>query len=59
MNKTIDQDYNPEFMLTAIELSEIAYQSVKDLPIGCVIGRNGEIIGEGHNEIFERISVFF
>jgi len=46
-------------MLTAIELSEIAYQSVKGLPIGCVIGRNGEIIGEGHNEIFERISVFF
>jgi len=30
-------------MLTAIELSEIAYQSVKGLPIGCVIGRNGEI----------------
>lgn len=47
-------NYNPEFMKRAIALSEIAYQSGKGLPIGCVIVRNGEIIGEGHNEIFLR-----
>ncbi|WP_338839274.1 nucleoside deaminase [Flavobacterium ginsenosidimutans] len=56
MTKTIDQDYNPKFMLRAIELSEIAYQSGRGLPIGCVIVKNGKIIGEGHNEIFERIN---
>ena len=56
MTKIIDNDYNPEFMLRAIELSEIAYKSGKGLPIGCVIVRNGEIIGEGHNEIFERVN---
>ncbi len=47
-------NYNPEFMKRAISLSEIAYKSGKGLPIGCVIVRNGEIIGEGHNEIFLR-----
>ena len=56
MNNSIDQDYNPKFMLKAIELSEIAYKSGKGLPIGCVIVRDGEIIGEGHNEIFERVN---
>lgn len=56
MNEKIDPDYNPNFMLKAIELSEIAYKSGKGLPIGCVIVRNGEIIGEGHNEIFERVN---
>ena len=52
-NKT-NENYNPEFMQRAISLSEIAYTSGKGLPIGCVIVRNGEIIGEGHNEIFLR-----
>jgi guanine deaminase len=47
-------NYNPEFMKRAIMLSEIAYKSEKGLPIGCVIVRNGKIIGEGHNEIFSR-----
>lgn len=56
MNETIHQDYHPKFMLRAIELSEIAYKSGKGLPIGCVIVRNGKIIGEGHNEIFERVN---
>ena len=49
-NKT--DNYNPEFMKRAILLSEIAYKSEKGLPIGCVIVKNGKIIGEGHNEIF-------
>lgn len=30
------------------------YKSGKGFPIGCVIVRNGEIVGECHNEIFER-----
>lgn len=41
-------------MQRAIELSELAYLSRKGLPIGCVIVKNGKIIGEGHNEIFFR-----
>lgn len=56
MNQEVDQNYNPKYMLRAIELSEIAYKSGKGLPIGCVITRNGEIIGEGHNEVFQRLN---
>lgn len=46
--------YNPHFMQRAIALSELSYKSGKGLPIGCVIVRDGKIIGEGHNEIFIR-----
>lgn len=46
--------YNEKFMQRAIELSQIAYQSGKGLPIGCVIVKDNKIIGEGHNEIFSR-----
>lgn len=52
----MDSNYNHEHMLRAIELSEMAYKSGKGLPIGCVITRNGEIIGEGHNEVFKRLN---
>lgn len=48
------ENYNPAFMKRAIELSEQAYKSGKGLPIGCVIVKDGQIIGEGHNEIFHR-----
>lgn len=41
-------------MQRAIELSQIAYQGGKGLPIGCVIVKDNKIIGEGHNEIFSR-----
>jgi len=41
-------------MQRAIELSELAYRSGKGLPIGCVIARDGQLLGEGHNEIFAR-----
>lgn len=47
-------EYNEIFMQRAIELSQIAYQSGKGLPIGCVIVKDNKIIGEGHNEIFSR-----
>jgi tRNA(Arg) A34 adenosine deaminase TadA len=56
MNQEVDQNYNPKYMLRAVELSEMAYKSGKGLPIGCVITRNGEIIGEGHNEVFLRMN---
>lgn len=46
--------YNEKFMQRAVELSEMAYKSGKGLPIGCVIVKDGKIIGEGHNEIFIR-----
>ncbi|MDR0228793.1 MAG: nucleoside deaminase [Flavobacteriaceae bacterium] len=46
--------YNPAFMQRAITLSQEAYTSGKGLPIGCVIVKNNQIIGEGHNEIFMR-----
>lgn len=54
MSGAKESNYNEKFMRRAIELSEIAYKSGKGLPIGCVIVKNGEIIGEGHNEIFIR-----
>jgi tRNA(Arg) A34 adenosine deaminase TadA len=50
----MNDTYNPEFMKRALELSKKAYGSGRGLPIGCVIVKNGEIIGEGHNEIFHR-----
>jgi guanine deaminase len=46
--------YNPAFMKRAVELSKMAYSGGKGLPIGCVIVRDGVIVGEGHNEIFHR-----
>ncbi len=46
--------YNEVHMRRAIELSIIAHTSGKGLPIGCVIIKNGLVIGEGHNEIFLR-----
>jgi guanine deaminase len=46
--------YHPAFMQRAIALSETAYKSGKGLPIGCVIVKDGAIVGEGHNEIFLR-----
>lgn len=56
MSQETDQNYNAAYMLRAVELSEIAYKSGKGLPIGCVITRNGEVIGEGHNEVFNRLN---
>lgn len=49
-------NYDPTFMQRAVELSRIAYQSGKGLPIGCVIVRDGVIVGEGHNEAFARMN---
>lgn len=54
MKENIQDNYDPKFMERAVLLSQTAYKSGKGLPIGCVIVRNGEIIGEGHNEIFIR-----
>jgi len=50
----MDANYNEIFMQRAVELSQTAYQTGKGLPIGCVIVKNGVIVGEGHNEIFSR-----
>ena len=50
----MNDSYNPEFMKRALELSRAAYRSGKGLPIGCVIVKDGQIVGEGHNEIFHR-----
>lgn len=51
-----DSSYDPMMMQRAVELSRLALESNKGLPIGCVIARNGEIVGEGHNLIFGRIN---
>ncbi len=40
-----------EFMLRAIELSKIGMQSGKGGPFGCVIVKDGKIVGEGHNQV--------
>ena len=54
MDKNITASYEDVFMQRAIELSELAYKTGKGLPIGCVIVKDGVIVGEGHNEIFHR-----
>lgn len=54
MTQLSNNSYNETFMQRAIELSELAYTSGKGLPIGCVVVKDGKIIGEGHNEIFSR-----
>ena len=40
-----------EFMKRAIELSMQALQSGKGGPFGCVIVKDGKIVGEGHNQV--------
>ena len=39
------------FLERAIELSRQGMQKGRGGPFGCVIVKNGEIIGEGHNEV--------
>ena len=43
--------YNKKFMDRAIELSRRALDSETGGPFGCVIVKNGQIIGEGRNEV--------
>ena len=40
-----------EFMLRAIELSKNGLESGKGGPFGCVIVKDGKIIGEGNNQV--------
>ena len=40
-----------EFMKRAIELSMLAIQDGKGGPFGCVIVKNGKIVGEGSNKV--------
>ena len=40
-----------EFMQRAVELSNLSVASGKGGPFGCVIVKDGKIIGEGHNQI--------
>jgi len=42
---------NNEFMLRAVELSKIGMQNGKGGPFGCVIVKDGKIVGEGHNQV--------
>jgi tRNA(adenine34) deaminase len=42
------------FMRRAIEWAAKGERDAKGGPIGCVIVLDGEIIGEGHNEVFAR-----
>ena len=40
-----------KFIRRAIELAQAAARSGVGAPIGCVITLNGEIVGEGHNDV--------
>ena len=40
-----------KFLLRAIELSRKGMQDLQGGPFGCVIVRDGEIVGEGSNEV--------
>jgi guanine deaminase len=46
-----DSTFNPMFMKRAVELAEIGSANGFGGPFGAVIVKNGEIIGEGHNEV--------
>lgn len=40
-----------KFMLRAIELSAVGMQDGKGGPFGCVIVKDGKIVGEGYNQV--------
>ena len=44
-------EINPAFLERAIELSAIGMKAKKGGPFGCVIAKDGKIIGEGCNEV--------
>src|SRR5690606_34227611 len=49
MNPNSDQDR--QFLARAIELSRQGMQGGKGGPFGCVIVKDGEIVGEGFNQV--------
>lgn len=49
---------NEFFMKEALEEAKIAY-SKNEVPIGCVIVKDGKIIGRGHNQKEEKNSAIF
>lgn len=44
-------DAEIKFLERAIELSELGMQSGKGGPFGCVIVKDGKIVGEGYNQV--------
>ena len=50
----VDADADARFMRRAIAIAREAGQADGAVPIGCVIVRDGEIIGEGANEVAEQ-----
>jgi tRNA(Arg) A34 adenosine deaminase TadA len=46
-----DQAAAERFMRRAIELSRLGIESGAGGPFGCVIVRDGQIVGEGHNRV--------
>ena len=40
-----------KFMQRAIELSKLGMQDGKGGPFGCVVVKDGKIVGEGHNQV--------
>lgn len=51
MNDAQDLSQHEVFMRRAIEIARAAPQEKGAAPIGCVIVRNGKVIGEGSNEV--------
>ena len=44
-------DQDREFMTRAIELARIGVETNAGGPFGCVVARDGEIVGEGNNRV--------
>jgi tRNA(adenine34) deaminase len=51
MNMSTPTEEDLRYMRRAIELARIAAEIPGASPIGCVIVRDGQILGEGHNEV--------
>jgi tRNA(adenine34) deaminase len=48
---SIQNDQDLFFMNRAIEIARVGARTPGAAPIGCVIVRDGQILGEGHNEV--------
>lgn len=47
--------YNEKFMYLALSLSKQAVEHVHGQPFGAVVVKNGEVVGEGYNQVLSKL----